>query len=500
MTESGNTGAHARERIGEERGIGQLDGSAIQHDTWHATTASNRDATGKCSQGREEFRTYVRGTTIASVEVVARSVRWAFVLAAFFSSVPVFLAQERGRESAVQGDVRTFYGRTGHRPVWVDAQGRPTDLAWKALGRLRHAADDGLVEDDYHPADLEREAGALSGAPSAITSAGFDVRLTTSVLRFFRDLHVGRVDPRSLGFHLDHPVELHDFPAILQSVLAAGSFSTAVTGLQPPFTQYRRLREALRAYRTSDAAKAKQIELAMERLRWLPDLQGEQLIVVNIPMFHLWGWEPERSDGLAVIDMPAITGRAGATKTPVFTSRITSVVLNPEWVVPDSIARNEILPAIATDPHYLARHHMEMSREGGHVRIRQLPGPWNALGQIKFVFPNVHGVYLHGTPAPQLFEKARRDFSHGCIRVKDPLALAEWLLGGQDGWTRQRMLDVIAQGATRALAMARQPRVVLFYMTAAFMPQEGEVRFVDDIYGHDARLDAWLKARTGSDK
>ena len=437
---------------------------------------------------------------LASVDVVARSLPWAFVLAAFFS-VPVFFAQERGRESAAEAEVRTFYGGTGHRPVWVDAHGRPTDLAWKALGRLRAAADDGLVEDDYHPADLEQEASALGVTPSAIAAAAFDVRLTTGVLRYFRDLHVGRVDPRSLGFHLDHPVELHDFPATLQSALASGSFSTVVAGLRPPFTQYRRLRDMLSAYRTSDPAKARQIELAMERLRWLPDLQGEQLIVVNIPMFHLWGWEPERSDGLAVIDMAVVTGRAGATKTPVFTSRITSVVLNPEWLVPDSIARNEILPAIANDPNYLVRQHMEITREGGHVRIRQLPGPWNALGQIKFVFPNVHGVYLHGTPAPQLFEKARRDFSHGCIRLKDPLALAEWLLGGQDGgWTRQRMLDVIAQGATRSVTVSRPPRVVMFYMTAAFMPEQGEVRFVDDIYGHDGRLDAWLKARTGSDK
>jgi murein L,D-transpeptidase YcbB/YkuD len=135
------------------------------------------------------------------------------------------------------------------------------------------------------------------------------------------------------------------------------------------------------------------------------------------------------------------------------------------------------------------------------VRIRQLPGPWNALGQIKFVIPNVHDVYLHGTPAPELFEKARRDFSHGCVRLEDPLRLAEWVLSAEQGWTRQRLLEVIAQGTTRGVTVSRPPRVVLFYMTAAFIPDRGEIRFVDDIYGHDARLDAWLKARAnGNDQ
>ena len=497
VTERWKAYADACERVSEERGIGEIDGPAIQHHARHATTVSNPDATRNCSQGREEFpilRTRVRGMVIAFIEVMVRSLRWAIVLAAF-ASVPVFVAEEPGGESAVQADVRTFYVRTGHQPAWVDSDGRVTDLAWEALGRLRAAADDGLVADDYDSADLEHEARALGVVPSPASAAGFDVRLTTGLLRYFRDLHVGRPDPRSLGFDLDHSVESHDFPAGLQSAIAAGSFSALVAGLRPPFTQYQRLREMLSFYRTSDAGKARQIELALERLRWLPDLQGEQLIVVNIPMFHLWGWEPERGDRLAAIDMAAITGRAGATETPIFRSRITSVVLNPDWIVPDSIARNEILPAVAEDPTYLARHHMEMTREGARVRIRQRPGPWNALGQIKFVFPNAHGVYLHGTPAPELFERARRDFSHGCIRVNDPLALAEWLLRGQDGWTRQRMLDVIAQGATRSVTVSRPPRVVLFYMTAALIPGQDEVRFVDDIYGHDARLDAWLQAR-----
>ena len=440
----------------------------------------------------------VRGMAIASAAYVIRSPGWAVALAVLCSTTAYF-AQERGADDLVQADVRAFYERTANRPVWVDVHGRPTDLAWRALGRLRAAGDDGLVDEDYERVDLEYDASALAVGASTVDAAAFDVRLTRSVLQYFRDLHVGRVDPRALGFHLDHQVEPHDFPAWLQSAVSRRSFDAVVTALRPPFLQYRRLKQMLATYREDDAARGRQIELAMERLRWLPDLAGERLIVVNIPMFHLWSWESERGDGLSVIDMAAITGRAGAANTPVFTSRITLVVLNPAWVVPDSIARNEILPAIGRDPDYLARNHMEMTRKGSNVRFRQAPGPWNELGQMKFIMPNVHGVYLHGTSAPELFERARRDFSHGCVRLQDPLRLAEWVLSGEEGWTRQRMIDVIAQGKTRTVTVSRPPRVVLFYATAAFIPEQGDVRFVNDIYGHDARLDAWLMARTRED-
>ena len=195
--------------------------------------------------------------------------------------------------------------------------------------------------------------------------------------------------------------------------------------------------------------------------------------------------------------MAAIIGRARASQTPVFTASMTSIAMNPSWHVPNSIARAEILPKLATDPDYLARNHMEMSRAPDSLRIRQLPGPWNALGSLKFDMPNVHGVYLHGTPAVELFARTRRDFSHGCIRLEDPIALAEWLLRGQAEWNRARILAAIDTGDTRVVNIVNPPRVVLFYMTAAFVPEEGVVRFADDIYGHDARLDAWLQARTG---
>ena len=129
--------------------------------------------------------------------------------------------------------------------------------------------------------------------------------------------------------------------------------------------------------------------------------------------------------------------------------------------------------------------------------MRQRPGPKNALGLVKFVFPNDENVYLHGTPAPQLFSRPRRDFSHGCVRVEDPVALAEWALKGQDEWTRDRIIAAMNANQSRRVNLARPIQVILFYITAVVMPEDGTIRFAEDIYRHDARLDqALIQRRT----
>jgi L,D-transpeptidase YcbB len=417
-------------------------------------------------------------------------------------SVIALHAAAQRPEAEVERDVRAFYEGTSDRTVWVDAAGRPTREAQRVIAWLRAVAEDGLDPAVYRTENLAGQAASLEQAQhfSAVDVAAFDVGLTSAVLTYFRHLHLGRVNPRALGFHLDHAVEPHDFPERLHSALSSHSFDRVVAELRPAFAQYRGLKEALVTYREREESRARQIELAMERLRWLPDVTGRRLLVVNVPMFYLWGWEAERSDGVPTIGMAAITGKARSTRTPVFDSTITSVVFNPEWVVPDSIARNEIIPAIAANPDYLAQHHMEISETGGTPRIRQLPGPWNALGRIKFVLPNVHGVYLHDTPATQLFSRERRDFSHGCVRVADPLELALWVLREERDWWPDRIRAAAADAATRVVKVSRPPHIVLFYMTAAFEPEDGTVRFADDVYGHDVRLDAWLRAQAEGDE
>lgn len=268
------------------------------------------------------------------------------------------------------------------------------------------------------------------------------------------------------------------------------------------------------AFRVPLAWRVRQIELALERLRWLPDFDHRRIVLVNIPMFHLWGWDATTRGTPPVVNMRAIVGRALDTETPVFVADMEQVVFRPYWNVPRSILLNELLPKISRDPRYLDREALEIVSGGGddaaHVplsddalrglrngtlRLRQRPGPRNSLGLVKFLFPNSNDVYMHDTPAQSLFSRARRDFSHGCVRVEDPVRLAEWALQDQPLWPRERIEEVLAApGGPVSVDLTRPIRVMIFYTTAAVTPRVGTVHFVSDIYRHDARLDAALRS------
>jgi murein L,D-transpeptidase YcbB/YkuD len=258
--------------------------------------------------------------------------------------------------------------------------------------------------------------------------------------------------------------------------------------------------------------RVRQIELALERLRWLPDLDG-RLLTINIPMFHLWGWSSVENDRVPAIDMKVIVGRALKTRTPVFTASLERVIFRPFWNVPTSITRGEILPRLARDPGYLERERLELVRgpgddarvvaassanlaalKSGGLRLRQRQGPENSLGLVKFDFPNASDVYLHGTPARQLFERPRRDFSHGCVRVEDPERLAAWVLAPLGSWPSDRIVAAMhASGPPLEVTLPEPITVVLFY-TTAIAASDGTIRFAADIYGHDAALARALRS------
>ena len=260
--------------------------------------------------------------------------------------------------------------------------------------------------------------------------------------------------------------------------------------------------------------RVRQIEFALERLRWLPHLGEKRFVAVNIPMFQLWAWDSIPPDGTPSFRTGAIVGRALNTQTPVFIEEMRYIIFRPYWNVPSSILRHEILPALERDPDYLQRHDMEIASgpgddarpvavtaesiellRQGKLRVRQRPGPKNALGLVKFVFPNDYNVYLHGTPAPQLFSRHRRDFSHGCVRVEDPVGLAEWALKEQPEWTRERILAAMNANQPRQVNLTRPIQVILYYITAVVMPEDETIHFAEDIYGHDTKLDRALTRR-----
>jgi L,D-transpeptidase YcbB len=282
-------------------------------------------------------------------------------------------------------------------------------------------------------------------------------------------------------------------------------------GLEPDGVLGRSTQAALRV---PLATRVRQIELSLERLRWLPHPGEERFVAVNIPMFRLWAWDSIPPDGTPSFDMGVIVGRALDTQTPVFVDEMRAVIFKPYWNIPSSILRLEILPALERDPDYLRRQNMEIvSGPGddarpvpataenvaglrqGRLRVRQRPGPNNALGLVKFVFSNDENIYMHGTPAMELFSRSRRDFSHGCVRLEDPVALAEWVLNDQPEWTQEGILAAMHGNNTRRVNLPKPIQVILFYITAVVMPGDGTIRFAEDIYRHDARLEKALGLR-----
>lgn len=235
------------------------------------------------------------------------------------------------------------------------------------------------------------------------------------------------------------------------------------------------------------AQRVRQIELGMERLRWLPYSFPARFIIINIPEFRLRGFED--AEPAPRVDMNVVVGSsADDTHTPVLNADMRFLIFRPYWLVPTSIARKEILPKADHDPSYLQRQNMVLV----NGRVRQLPGRTNALGLVKFIFPNPYHVYLHDTPSKALFQRSRRDFSHGCIRVSDPPGLAEFVLGARNGWDRERIRTAMSDGPDDHRVDLQSPVPVYVLYTTVVVEPDGQIDFFDDIYGHDGRLDALL--------
>jgi murein L,D-transpeptidase YcbB/YkuD len=264
----------------------------------------------------------------------------------------------------------------------------------------------------------------------------------------------------------------------------------------------------LRQLNTPLARRVRQLKLTLERWRWVPHEFSRPPIVVNIPEFKLRALDQSYVTGL---DMKVVVGKAYRHRTPVFAGELKYVIFRPYWNVPLSIVRAEVLPVIARSrslegaygDFQIITHEGAVVTErplsnrtlsqlrSGKLWIRQLPGPKNALGLVKFIFPNDNSVYLHDTPSQQLFSKPRRDFSHGCIRLEKPQALAEWVLRSNPDWPPDRIAEAMNGDATVQANVNPAIPVLIVYATAVAL-QGGEVRFFDDIYGYDALLEAQL--------
>jgi murein L,D-transpeptidase YcbB/YkuD len=253
--------------------------------------------------------------------------------------------------------------------------------------------------------------------------------------------------------------------------------------------------------------RVRQMQLTLERWRWLPVRLHAAPIVANIPEFRLRAYDENYKVALS---MNVVVGKAYDHNTPVFSDAVQYVVFRPYWGVPFSIAKAEFLPRIAADPNYLATKGFEVvnSRQeivtsgtvtsdilaqlrAGKLFIRQTPGPKNSLGLVKFIFPNSYSVYMHDTPAQEFFAKSRRDFSHGCIRLEKPAELAVWVLRDNRGWDMDRVRGALNGSPNQQVNLAHPIPILIVYGTV-IVTEDGLVHFYDDIYGHDAALEKVL--------
>ena len=267
--------------------------------------------------------------------------------------------------------------------------------------------------------------------------------------------------------------------------------------------------QTVKALNTPIGFRIRQLQLTLERWRWLPLDFPEPPVVVNIPEFRLRAFNTE-AGGADALEMNVIVGKA-YSRTPVFADTMQYVVLRPYWNVPPSIQRGEIVRAIVKDRDYIAKKGFEVTTQRGEfvtsgtinddvlarlkagtLAVRQKPGPTNSLGLVKLIFPNSNNVYLHSTPAAELFSRSRRDFSHGCIRVEKPAELTAWALRNNAGWDVDRIRQAMESGKDNQQVNLVKPIPVLILYGTAIVNEAGEAHFFDDIYGLDASLEKVL--------
>jgi len=498
--------------------------------------------------------------------------------------------------------VKEFYDEAAYMLGWSQGA-KPTPQALEMIALLENADEKGLDMIDYDGERWQRRLTAIQGAGADTEAAlvKFDVALTVSAMRYISDLHLGKVDPKTLHKDFDperHKYDLGEF--LRKRVTGASSVKEALARVEPPFAGYQRTLVALKKYEAlakeekpdplpqvqkpispgqnyeavpqlarrlqflGDLAasvnvpegtttysgevldgvknfqkrhgletagklgsqtitelnrpmsyRVEQLQLMLERYRWLPHSFEQPPIIVNIPEFLLRAYNEQAKPQVM---MPVVVGRAMRTQTPVLYEEMKYLVFWPYWNVPPSILRGEVVPKITKDPAYLQKNNYEVvtfsgqpvtdttvsedvlaQLRAGKLMVRQKPGPKNALGLVKFIFPNDQNVYLHSTPSQALFAESRRDFSHGCIRVEDPKALAEWVLRNNPDWTREKVDAAFAAEKQQQVNLPSPIPVLIVYGTAV-TKEDGKTYFFDDIYGNDKKLETLFRQAYASGK
>ncbi|WP_448950724.1 L,D-transpeptidase family protein [Labrys neptuniae] len=399
---------------------------------------------------------------------------------------------EIGLTSAILTYVRqAAAGRVDTKEISRDiakASNMPDPLA--ALASVAIASDPVAVLDGYNPSSpqylaLKQKLAEVRAASAAAAQS------TLPMVPAGPTLKVGMTDTRvavlrtRLGLIAsDADNDLYD-EAVQNAVrdFQAGS-NLKASGTLSPATVVA-LNAALRQPRVDTESE---IIANMERWRWLPHDMGLTNVFVNVPEYKVWFTK----DGVLSYEARVVVGKAN-TPTPIFSDTMSFVVVNPSWNVPQSIIKKEYLPKLAQDPGYLERRGYEVTYVGGQMQVRQPPGERNALGFIKFMFPNNFSVYLHDTPQRNLFSRDERAFSHGCVRVDNPYKFAELVMGADNGWTEDRVRS-LQGGEEQRIDLKEKIPVHIAYFTA-YVDGDGQLQRLDDVYGYDRKVISALGLR-----
>jgi len=391
--------------------------------------------------------------------------------------------------------VEAFYRARNFTPLWVNAAGALPSTRI-AVDFLHGVAADGLDPKDYPTptfADLDPTQLAVD-----------ELTLTNSIATFVRHASTGRIAFSRVSGSIYFDLKSPDLQQVLEIIASSYDFAATLDSFNPQQPQYKELKAALararkrpdadetkiqRAHQNGDSqssAKVGDILANMERWRWLPRDLGTAYVMVNIPDYTL----TVVNGGKSVWSTRIVVGQPGKHATPLLAETMKYITFNPTWNVPPSIIRNEYLPALARDPTALARIGLRIGRNSdGSIRIYQPPSDRNALGRVRFNFPNQFLVYQHDTPDKYLFSKLVRAYSHGCMRVEYPDKYAETLLSisqPEEGYTVQRLHSLYGKGE-RNINLNKPVPVYLTYQTA-FIDDSGKMKTRADIYGLDKTI------------
>ena len=407
---------------------------------------------------------------------------------------------------------RAFYENRQFAPAWVDGD-RTTTHMKELVQQFKYSELHGLDPARYPIQEFEQlreESQTRMGTRFPVERVPeLDAKLTYAYLRYAADLIGWSTSPRDVSRNWLTDPKKEDLAARLEQAIAGNSIRASLEELAPSHSQYKGLQAALAREKQTPTGNVDRILMNMERWRWAPRDLGDRYILVNVPGYMLQVMEGDTP----ALSMRVIVGKP-ETQTPLFSDEMTYVVFSPYWNIPENILRDETLPRVVNDPSFLDRNNMEIVGTSGTVdpesidwsddsvtkglRFRQRPGADNALGLVKFLFPNHFSVYLHDTPSDRLFFREKRTLSHGCIRVENPVGLAQYVLRDQREWTAPRITNAMHSGREQGVKLKQTLPVHIGYWTAWVQP-DGTVLYTDDPYEIDeAHAKAIQKRRTNA--